>query len=59
MSEASNVYRKIDVGMVSTLSGSNVLVSIIFYKLTNPLGLLSNRNSKMLFFTELSDIWLI
>lgn len=39
MPEASNIYRKIDVGMGSTLKGSNVLASNIFYKHTNPLGL--------------------
>lgn len=39
MPEASNVYRKIDVGMGSTPSGSHVLSLNIFYKHTNPLGL--------------------
>lgn len=38
MPEASNVYRKIDVGMGSTPSGSYILVPNIFYKHINPLG---------------------
>jgi hypothetical protein len=39
MPEASNVYRKTEVGEGSTPPGSNVFHLNIFYKHTNPLGL--------------------
>ena len=42
MPEASNVYRKIDFGIGSTLSGSNVFLTNTFYKHTNPPGLKIN-----------------
>ena len=39
MTEASNVYRKTDLGIGSTPLGSNIFHPNIFYKHTNPLGL--------------------
>jgi len=38
MPEASNVYRKANVGMGSTPQGANILDRNIFYKYVNPLG---------------------
>jgi len=39
MPEASNVYRKLEVNIGSTPSGSHVFAPNILYKHTNPLGL--------------------